>query len=139
MDRLLANRIQFENLSKHEYLSSTKAVKRKRKSDSFDMGQSPVKQRNPITLHAQPDNEASQSGRAQIQPLLSSEGMPIEIIESEGGDTGTCTVDTVENVRRIGIPFPNDPFRFIPQAEKDLLDSYTKKNHQVCISGAVRL
>ena len=47
------------------------------------------------------------------------ESLPIQIIESEGRE------------RRIGVPFPNDPYKFIPQAEKDLLESYSRKNHQV--------
>ena len=47
------------------------------------------------------------------------ESLPIQIIESEGRE------------RRIGVPFPNDPYKFISQAEKDLLKSYSRKNHQV--------
>ena len=109
---------------KHEYLSSTKTHRRKRKSDgSFDQV-SPVKQRiieqshgSQITPeHAQitPTSEA-----AHEQAIRGIESLPIQIIESEGRE------------RTIGVPFPNDPYKFIPQCEKDLLDSYSRKNHQV--------
>ena len=107
---------------KHEYLSSTKTHRRKRKSDGFDQV-SPNKQRiigqsqtTPEHAHITPTSEA-----VHEQAIRGIESLPIQIIESEGR----------ERVARIGVPFPNDPYKFIPQAEKDLLDSYSRKNHQV--------
>ena len=107
---------------KHEYLSSTKTHRRKRKSDgSFDQV-SPVKQRiieNGSQITPEHAQITSTSEAAHEQAMRGIESLPIQIIESEGSE------------RRIGIPFPNDPYKFIPQCEKDLLDSYSRKNHQV--------
>ena len=113
---------------KHEYLSSTKTHRRKRKSDgSFD--QSPGKRERiqsappadgiPGTHAVTPVTSAPALNHDQA--LRGIESLPIQIIESEGS----------EKVTRIGVPFPEDPYKFIPQAEKDLLESYSKKNHQV--------
>ena len=102
---------------KHEYLSSTKTHRRKRKSDgSFDQV-SPVKQRIIGQSHGSQITPTSEA--AHEQAMRGIESLPIQIIESEGRE------------RRIGVPFPNDPYKFIPQCEKDLLDSYSRKNHQV--------
>ena len=102
---------------KHEYLSSTKTHRRKRKSDgSFDQV-SPVKQRIIGQPASTPDGQPVTPDQSALRGM---ETLPIQIIESEGDERGV----------RIGVPFPNDLYKFIPQAEKDLLDSYSKKNHQ---------
>ena len=112
---------------KHEYLSSTKTHRRKRKSDgSFDQV-SPVKQRIIGQPASTPDGPPVAPNHDQSAPQ-GMETLPIQIIESEGDERGV----------RIGVPFPNDLYKFIPQAEKDLLDSYSKKNHQASYTKSVK-
>ena len=133
---------------KHEYLSSTKTHRRKRKSDgSFD--QSPGK-RERIQSAPPPDGNPGTHSNPPVtsapalnhdQALRGVESLPIQIIESEGSESKGFTDQDQsvlglsripdDRVPRIGVPFPDDPYKFIPQAEKDLLESYSKKNHQV--------
>jgi len=111
---------------KHEYLSSTKSHRRKRKSDSGSFDHvSPVKQRIIGQSQITPDHaQVTQNSEVtHEQAIRGIESLPIQIIESKSGG--------YKKVSRIGVPFPNDPFKFIPQAEKDLLDSYSRKNHQI--------
>ena len=82
---------------KHEYLSSTKTHRRKRKSDgSFDQV-SPVKQR--IIGHGSPHHQSTPE-HAQITPTSEAtneqamrgiESLPIQIIESEGRERSRDT------------------------------------------------